>query len=151
MSFGQKIRGFVNTIGNKSKKVASLGHKAGKFIGTFDASLGKDIEGLAHDADVVGAISGDVGDIGSKTGLFREGGVVGTARGVAGSSLTAGMLMPMSGPISRSGMTHLATAGLGATAKLLSQPHEHLRARDIVTRGSKLARGARSHLKAFRR
>ena len=145
MSFGQKLRGFVSSIGQKAKKVGTLGHKAGKFIGTFDKGLGKDLEGLAHDADIVGNVASDVGNIGTHTGLFREGGVVGTARSVAKQAIPR-----MAGPIGRTGMTHLATAGLGATAKLLSQPHEHLRARDVVTRGSKLARGAASHLRSFR-
>ena len=144
MSLGSKIRGIVNTVGQKAKKISSLGHKAGKFVGTFDKSLGKDINEAADIADKVARVDKDVGDIGTTTGLFKKGGMTGQAQAVG---RTARALV---GPVARTGLTHLATAGLGAGAKLLAQPHDQLRKRDIITEGGKLSRQARAHLKSFR-
>jgi hypothetical protein len=149
MSLGSKIRGIVNTVGQKAKKISSLGHKAGKFVGTFDKSLGKDINEAADIADKVARVDKDVGDIGTTTGLFKKGGMTGHSQAMkmGGKAQVARALV---GPVARTGLTHLATAGLGAGAKLLAQPHDQLRKRDIITEGGKLSRQARSHLKSFR-
>ena len=180
MALGSKIRGIVTTVGQKAKKISSIGHKAGKFVGKFDKSLGREINEGADIADKVARVDKDVGDIGTTTGLFKKGGITqsalrqgargalgGMAMGPAGalagglagfargqSAMSGGEVRQQArrfvGPIARTGLTHLATAGLGASAKLLSQPHEQLRKRDIITEGGKLSRQARSHLKSFR-
>ena len=147
MGFGSKIRGIVNQVGQKAKKISSLGHKAGKFVGTFDKSLGQDINQAADIADKVARVDKDVSDIGKTTGLFKKGGMTPQAMAVGQVKDKARALV---GPIARTGLTHLATAGLGASAKLLAQPHDQLRKRDIITEGGKLSRQARSHLKSFR-
>lgn len=149
MSLGSKIRGIVNTVGQKAKKISSLGHKAGKFVGTFDKSLGKDINEAADIADKVARVDKDVGDIGTTTGLFKHGGMTGQSQAMKNGG-RAQVARALVGPVARTGLTHLATAGLGAGAKLLAQPHDQLRKRDIITEGGKLSRQARSHLKSFR-
>ena len=150
MSFGSKIRGVVNTVGQKAKKISSLGHKAGKFVGTFDRSLGKEINQAADVADKVARVDKDVGDIGPTPGLFTHGGVTGRLRQQAVRTAASAGARALVGPVARTGLTHLATAGLGAGAKLLAQPHDQLRKRDIITEGGKLSRQARAHLKSFR-
>ena len=188
MGLGSKIRGVVNTIGQKSKLISKLGHKGAGVVGLFDKSAGKDLNQVADIADKVGKVDEAVGAFGKKTHLFKKGGVVGRAENAlkqgAMGALGGGMAMgpigalggglggamggfargqsAMSGgeirqqarrfvgPVSRTGLTHLATAGLGAGAKLLAQPHDQLRKRDIITEGGKLSRQARAHLRGFR-
>lgn len=151
MSLGSKIRGIVNTVGQKAKKISSIGHKAGKFVGKFDKSLGREINEGADIADKVARVDKDVGDIGTTTGLFKKGGMTGQAQAVGQTAQAVGQTARrFVGPIARTGLTHLATAGLGAGAKLLAQPHDQLRKRDIITEGGKLSRQARAHLKSFR-
>ena len=147
MGFGSKIRGIVNQVGQKSRKISSLGHKAGKAVSFFDKGLGRDINQAADIADKVGKVAGSVSDIGKTTGLFKHGGMTPQAMAVGQVKDKARALV---GPIARTGLTHLATAGLGAGAKLLAQPHDQLRKRDVITEGGKLSRQARAHLKSFR-
>ena len=137
MSLGTKIRSAVNSVGNKSKSIGRIGHKAGKFVGKFDKSAGAELNELADDSAMAGSVAKDVGHIGKTTGTNRS------ARSQTSAS-------PFTGPVARTGLTHLATAGLGAGAKLLAQPHEQLRRRDIIAEGGRLSRQARSHLKSFR-
>ena len=151
MGFGSKIRGIVNQVGQKSRKISSLGHKAGKAVSIFDKSLGKDINQAADIADKVSKVAGSVSDIGKTTGLFKHGGMTGHSQSaMTGGEVKSKMARALVGPIARTGLTHLATAGLGASAKLLAQPHDQLRKRDIITEGGKLSRQARAHLKSFR-
>ena len=147
MAIGSKIRGIVNTVGRKSGQISSLGRKGAKFIGRFDKSAGDELNHLAKDAEIAGQVAKDVGDIGTKTGTFKKGGLI---PGRAPTRAQFQTMASMAGPVSRTGMTHLATAGLGASAKLLSQTHEQLRRRDVVTEGGRLTRGAAKHLRSYR-
>jgi len=166
MTLGTKIRGFVSAVGNKSATISRLGHKAGKFVGKFDKGLGKELNEVGDIADKVARVDKDVGDIGTTTGLFKKGGVIKTAgmsavSGAIGGGAVGGPVGAMGGalgggiaglvgPIARTGLSHLATAGIGASSRILSQPIEQLRKRDVITEGGKLSRQARSHLKGFR-
>tara|TARA_R110000803_G_scaffold9659_1_gene30327 strand:- start:405 stop:896 length:492 start_codon:yes stop_codon:yes gene_type:complete len=163
MSLGTKIRSAVNSVGSKAKSIERIGHKAGHFVGRFNSHLGKEIDSIASDAAIAGSVAKDVGHIGTTTGLFFNGGRVlresakHSLAGAIGGGAVAGPMGALggaiggfTGPIARTGFTHLATAGLGAHAKLLAQPHEQLRRRDVVTEGGRLSRQARSHLKSFR-
>tara|TARA_R110000822_G_scaffold5114_1_gene22110 strand:+ start:1282 stop:1782 length:501 start_codon:yes stop_codon:yes gene_type:complete len=166
MSIGSKIRSAVNSVGKKSASVGRIGHKAGNFVGKFDSHLGKQINDLANTSEKVASVAKDVGHIGTTTGLFFNGGRVlresakHSLAGAIGGGAVAGPMGALggasrmgggfTGPIARTGLTHLATAGLGASSRLLAQPHEQLRRRDVVTEGGRLSRQARSHLKSFR-
>tara|TARA_R110000787_G_scaffold38319_5_gene96700 strand:+ start:3334 stop:3795 length:462 start_codon:yes stop_codon:yes gene_type:complete len=153
MSLGTKIRSAVNAVGSKSKSIGRIGHKAGKFVGKFDKSAGAELNELADDSAMAGSVAKDIGHIGTTTGLFQKGGMVASKQGIMGTNRSARSqtsASPFTGPVARTGLTHLATAGLGAGAKLLAQPHEQLRRRDIIAEGGRLSRQARSHLKSFR-
>ena len=161
MSLGTKIRSVVNAVGKKSKSIGRIGHKAGKMVGRFDKSAGAEINEIADDAAIAGSVAKDVGHIGTTTGLFQKGGMVASKQGIHGTTrgevrktarraYEGTSASPFTGPVARTGLTHLATAGLGAGAKLLAQPHEQLRRRDIIAEGGRLSRQARSHLKSFR-
>ena len=62
MGLGSKIRGVVNTIGQKSKLISKLGHKGAGVVGLFDKSAGKDLNQVADIADKVGASNGSSPD-----------------------------------------------------------------------------------------
>jgi len=135
-------------VGQKSKLISKLGHKGAGVVGLLDKSAGKDLNQVADIADKVGKIDEAVGAFGKKTHLFKQGGQV------PQSAMSGGEIRQQArrfvGPVARTGLTHIATAGLGAGAKLLAQPHDQLRKRDIITEGGKLSRQARAHLRGFR-
>jgi len=150
MGLGSKIRGVVNMVGQKSKLISKLGHKGAGVVGLFDKTAGKDLNQVANIADKVGKIDQAVGAFGKKTHLFKQGGQVPHSQSAMSGGEIRQQARRFVGPVARTGLTHLATAGLGAGAKLLAQPHDQLRKRDIITEGGKLSRQARAHLRGFR-
>jgi len=150
MGFGSKIRGIVNQVGQKSRKISSLGHKGAGVVGLFDKSAARDLNKVADIADKVGKVGSAVGAFGKKTHLFKHGGQVPHSQSAMSGGEIRQQARRFVGPVARTGLTHLATAGLGAGAKLLAQPHDQLRKRDIITEGGKLSRQARAHLRGFR-
>ena len=148
MTLGTKLRQFTTKVCQKSGRIASLADK----VGRLPLGIGEEARNIARYATMAQAVAKDVGDIGTKTGTFQRGGITtGMIEGLTKGTAIGGSERHSFLPALGRGYAHLATHQIGSGAKLLSQAHNQLRSRDVVSEGGRLTRSAGHHLRRFQR